>query len=262
MSTDRHVLRNFFRIFRNLTFPQIFESDVEKSSRNVGLEKFTDIILGTKDEFPGGFVNQVSLKNFSLEHNTMWKNFIFQLKEIKSELEARIARVSKIHLPEIFYYFEAENNLLISEAANVERVRVTKVEESSILSLYTNDLGSACGLANECFCRKQYVAEISNDSNNCRTWKVHGPHRIYHFYEPNKAFAIKVATTTVSSNERCTFFDTTMTSSYEATNSEFTTISWMGNERDPLDPRIIKNDLKISGYLSDSAVFFENGLCN
>ncbi|XP_043278838.1 uncharacterized protein [Venturia canescens] len=246
----------------------IFESDVERSPAKLESDSSTAVISGGNIEVSGGFVNGISLKNVFSSQDTMQENFLLELGRHKSELEARIARISKVHLPEIFFYFEEENHLAISEAANVERVRVTKLQESSILSLYTNELGNNCGLANECFCRRQYVAELTGPGDDCRSWKVHGPRVFYHFRDPSGAFAINVATTTVSRDKRCTLFSSNSDRN-ESTITEFTTISWLKHEREHLflhrqssantsEPKLIENDLKIYGYVSDTAVFTQN----
>lgn len=181
-------------------------------------------------------------------------SFIRALKRNESILEERVARAANAtaNLPDVFFYFELEENLKIN-VARIDRVKVLRIEELTILDMYGSQLGKYCGLPDDCPCREQYVAEIR--PNDCQSRRLESGRRIvYNFHPSDHSFGVSVETSSVSSSKRCTASDSS---------PESTTISWMKNiagrsgEIRGSNVGVVK--LEMHEYLSDVQVFTQDG---
>lgn len=138
-----------------------------------------------------------------------------------------------------------EDNMLNFQLPGVRRLKSSSNETTTRLDLYTKEAGSICGLKSDCFCRSQYIVEISS-SGEYTVRKMNASEVTFNFYNPNGLFGLEVRSRAVSSSEHC---------SRRSSDIEKTTIFWLqsgGRIKEPI--------VELDGYVADAQIFSINGV--
>ncbi|KAK2576706.1 hypothetical protein KPH14_005365 [Odynerus spinipes] len=254
------ILTNDLTVKGNVESPLVNNVNITDEFSNSVLNDENVTIIGDvifesyldmpKNIIVSGLVNGVNVSKFLNNLDGQQSRSISSLKENEKFIENTIKEKALVvrSLPSIFSYLEIEDHLKI-EVPTVKKIDVIVFGSTVKFNLYGEQTGDSCGLPRDCSCPLQYIAELTE--KDCRVWRRNETFTLRNFHEPNNLFGIDVTTSTVSYNARCT---------RNKTDSEFTAISWMTNEKykenDIFNARY--SDIQVKGFLKDARAFTNN----
>ncbi|KAI4486445.1 hypothetical protein M0804_005815 [Polistes exclamans] len=258
--SGRKTYVNDITVKKNVYVPLINGINLNEEFFNSVLNDENVIITGNlifqshldvrKELIVSGLVNGVNMSDLTNNLDNLQNRSISLLKKNKTFIENAILKEASVirSLPSVFAYLEKEENLKI-EVPAIKKIDVVVFNSILKLNMYGEQNSNFCGLPENCSCPLQYVAELME--NDCHVWKWNNTSIIQNWHEPSNRFGIDITTSSVSYNSYCT---------RKETNQEFTTISWMSNEKLGTTSLIKErySVVEVKGFLKDSKTFTYN----